>query len=250
MAGHSHWAQIKRAKSAADAKRGQLFSKLAREICIAAKLGGGDPTTNPRLRQAIHNARAESMPNDTIERAIKKGTGEIASETIEELTYEGFSPGGAAIIVQANTDNKNRTAAEIRHLFTKHNGSLGTPGCVSWMFSQKGLILLEGAALDEDTVVAAAIDAGADDVRPSAGGFEVLCSPERLYNTVESLRLAGFPVKKSQLAMIPTNTITITDPTQATQVLKLLDALEDHDDVQNVFTNLEIPDDLLNTLQT
>jgi YebC/PmpR family DNA-binding regulatory protein len=249
MAGHSHWAQIKRAKGAADAKRGQLFSKLAREISMAAKLGGGDPALNPRLRQAINNAKAESMPGDTIERAIKKGTGEIAGAVMEELTYEGYAPGGVAIIVQTNTDNKNRTAAEIRHIFTKHNGSLGTPGSVAWMFTPKGLITLEGDGLSEDAVFAAAIEAGGDDVRPTAGGFEVLCAPEKLYPVTEALRSAGLPVKKSALAQIPNNTMPVTDQAQAVQILKLLDALDEHEDVQNVFTNLEISEDAVAGLQ-
>lgn len=245
MAGHSHWAQIKRAKGAADAKRGQLFSKLAREISMAAKLGGGDPSMNPRLRQAIATAKSESMPNDTIERAIKKGTGEIAGAALEELTYEGYAPGGVALLVQTSTDNKNRTAAEIRHIFSKHGGSLGTPGSVAWMFTPRGVILVDASSLSEDDAMLAALDAGADDLRSSPEGFEVLCSPEKLYPVTEALRTKGLTVLKSAICQLPNSPATVSDPATAAQVLKLLDALDDHEDVQNVFTNFEAPEEVL-----
>ncbi len=248
MAGHSHWAQIKRAKGAADAKRGQLFSRLAREISMAAKLGGGDPAMNPRLRQAIATAKAESMPNDTIERAIKKGTGEIAGAALEELVYEGYAPGGVALIVQTSTDNKNRTAAEIRHIFSKHNGSLGTPGSVAWMFTPRGIIILDPGQHSEDDVMLAALDAGADDVRATADGFEVLCAPEKLYPVTEALRSSGLPVRKSTFAQMPNNSIVVNDATTAAQVIKLLDALDEHEDVQNVFTNFEASEEILSSI--
>jgi YebC/PmpR family DNA-binding regulatory protein len=245
MAGHSHWAQIKRAKGAADAKRGNLFSRLAREIMIAAKAGGGDPAMNPRLRQAIVNAKAESVPKDTIERAIKRGTGELAGETIEELTYEGYGPGGVALLVETTTDNKNRTAAEIRAIFTKHNASLGSPGSVAWMFQRCGLIEVPSAGADEDAVLLAAIEAGAEDMTPAGDAFSIRTPADRLYAIEEALQKQNVPVRSAKIAALPSNQTPVTDEKVASQIMALIEALDDHDDVQNVYSNLDIPDALM-----
>jgi YebC/PmpR family DNA-binding regulatory protein len=245
MAGHSHWAQIKRAKGANDAKRGNLFSRLAREIMIAAKAGGGDPGMNPRLRQAITEAKAESVPKDTIERAIKRGTGEIAGATIEELTYEGFAPGGVALLVEASTDNKNRTAAEIRAIFTKHNASLGAPGSVAWMFRRCGLIEVPASEADEETVMMAALDAGAEDMETDADTFIVRTPVDKLYPVEGALRKKNLPVRSAKLGFVPSNQTPLTDEKTAAQLMQFIESLDDHDDVQNVYSNCEISDAIL-----
>ncbi len=244
MAGHSHWAKIKRTKGVSDARRGKLFSRIAREITMAARLGGGDPGFNPRLRTAIATAKSESMPNDTIERAVKKGTGELAGENYEELTYEGYGPGGVALLVQTTTDNKNRTAAEIRSLFSKNNGNLGTPNSVAWMFHARGLIPVPAAGANEDAVMMAALDAGAEDVRTSGEYIEILTPPDKLYAVDEALRKAGIQAEPAKLTQVPANTVAVADPKTAAALLQLVEALEDHDDVQNVFANFDMPDGL------
>ncbi|HPA17885.1 MAG TPA: YebC/PmpR family DNA-binding transcriptional regulator [Verrucomicrobiae bacterium] len=245
MAGHSHWAQVKRAKGANDAKRGKTFSRMAREIMIAAKAGGGDPAMNPRLRQAIVAAKAESVPKDTIERAIKRGTGEIAGETIEELTYEAYAPGGVALLVEATTDNKNRTAAEIRAIFTKHNAALGSPGSVAWMFQRCGLIEVPSAGTDEDTVMMAAIDSGAEDMTTVGDTFSIRAPVDKLYAVEEALRKQGIAVRSAKIAAVPSNQTPVTDEKVAGQVMALIEALDDHDDIQNVYSNIDIPDALM-----
>ncbi|MEZ5404783.1 MAG: YebC/PmpR family DNA-binding transcriptional regulator [Verrucomicrobiia bacterium] len=245
MAGHSHWAKIKRAKGASDAKKGKLFGRLAREISMATKLGGADPGFNPRLRQAIANAKAESMTNDTINRAIKKGSGELGGESYEEMTYEGYGPSGVALLVEATTDNKNRTAAEIRSLFTKNAGNMSAPGSVAWMFQRKGLILIPQKSVTEEQVVNAVLEAGAEDVQLGDENFEVTTLPEKLYAVEAELRKANLPVEKSQFTYLSTNPMTVSDEQVAQQVLQLVEALEDHDDVQAVYANSEIADEVL-----
>jgi YebC/PmpR family DNA-binding regulatory protein len=245
MAGHSHWAKIKRAKGASDAKRGQLFSRLAREISMAAKLGGGDPGFNPRLRQAIATAKAESVTNDTIDRAIKKGTGQLDGGTIEEMLYEGYAPGGTALVVEAATDNKNRTAAEIRAIFTKLNGSLAGVGSVMWMFQHRGQILIPKNGVDEDALMMAALEAGADDVVSHDTQVEVLTSIGTLYAVNDALKAAGFVSESAKFVYISTNHNPVNDEPTARKVLTLIDALDEHDDVLNVYANAEIAPEVL-----
>lgn len=248
MSGHSHWAKVKRTKGVTDARRGKLFSKLSKEITIAAKLGGGDSNFNPRLRQAIQTARTESMPMDNIDRAVKKGTGEIAGVNYEEIMYEGFAPGGVAILVEATTDNKNRSAAEIRSVFTKHNGNMGGAGSVSWMFHRKGLIVIDKNKTTEDDVLNATLDAGADDVKVIDDVIEVITPPDKLEVVNEALKKAKIPVDSSKTAYIPENQTAVTDSKTAEQVLSLYEALDDHDDVQNVYANFDISADILNKI--
>jgi len=245
MAGHSKWANIRHKKAAQDAKRGKIFTKLAREITVAAREGGGDPESNPRLRAAIERARKFNMPKENIERAIKRGTGEIAGETFEEVTYEGYGPGGVAIIVKCLTDNRNRTAAEVRHAFSKHGGNLGTSGCVSWMFERKGVITVPGENYDEETVMLAAIEAGAEDVVTEDGKFIVYTAPSDLEAVRKGLIDAGIEVEEAKLDLIPTTTTKVEGET-ALKVLKLLEALEDLDDVQEVYSNFDMPEEVMN----
>lgn len=245
MAGHSHWAKVKRYKGVADQRRGKLFSKLSKEITVAAKLGGGDPNFNPRLRQAIATARGESMPADNIERAVKKGTGELEGESYEELTYEGYGPGGVAILVEATTDNKNRTAAEIRSVFAKNHGNLAGSGSVAWMFQHRGLIALNAPGVSEDDVILAALDAGAEDVRSADGTIEVVTPADKLDAVGKALEQAKLPVASAKLSYLPGNLTPVTDPAVAEQVLALLEALDDHDDVQTVHANFDMAPELL-----
>ena len=245
MAGHSHWAKIKRAKGASDAKKGKLFSRLAREISMATKLGGADPGFNPRLRQAIANAKAESMTNDTINRAVKKGSGELGGENYEEMTYEGYGSNGVALLVEATTDNKNRTAAEIRSLFSKNAGNMSAPGSVAWMFQRKGIILISQKSTTEDQVMNAALEAGAEDVQLAEENFEITTLPEKLYAVEAELRKANLPVESSQFTYLSTNPMSINDQAVAEQIVQLIEALEDHDDVQSVYSNSEIADEIV-----
>ena len=245
MAGHSKWANIRHKKAAQDAKRGKIFTKLAREITVAAREGGGDPESNPRLRAAIERARKFNMPKENIERAIKRGTGEIAGETFEEVTYEGYGLGGVAIIVKCLTDNRNRTAAEVRHAFSKHGGNLGTSGCVSWMFERKGVITVPGENYDEETVMLAAIEAGAEDVVTEDGRFVVYTFPSDLEAVRKGLLDAGIEIEEAKLDLIPTTTTRVEGET-ALKVLKLLEALEDLDDVQEVYSNFDMPEEVMN----
>ncbi|MBM4455838.1 MAG: YebC/PmpR family DNA-binding transcriptional regulator [Verrucomicrobia bacterium] len=235
MAGHSHWSKVKRAKGASDVKRGALFSKLAKEITVATRLSGGDPNFNPRLRTAIAAARAESMPVDNIDRAIQKGTGELAGGgSIEEITYEGYGPGGVALMVETQTDNKNRTAAEIRHLFTKHGGNLGGSNSVAWMFRRRGVFLLENA--HPDVALEATLEAGADDVRPAGhNATEVVCPPDRFNAVDKALRTQNLPPAASRLIYEPENPASEPDPETSAKISALIEDLEEHGDVQSVW---------------
>jgi YebC/PmpR family DNA-binding regulatory protein len=239
MAGHSKWKQIKHYKAAADAKRGALFTKLIREITIAAKHGGGDPAGNARLRVAIEAARAKSMPKDNIERAIKKGTGELEGETYSEVSYEGYGPGGVAVIVEAVTDNPNRTVAEVRHKFSRGGGNLGAANSVSWMFERKGQILLDGKGLDEDAALEIALDAGAEDVTSEDGQYVVTTEPASFHAVRTALEAKGLKIAESELAMVPKNTVHV-EGKDAEAVLKLIESLEELDDVQKVWANFDI----------
>ncbi len=245
MAGHSRWAKVKHYKGTIDQRRGKLFSKLSKEITVAAKLGGGDPNFNPRLRQAIATARGESVPVDNIERAIKKGTGELEGESYEEMTYEGYGAGGVAILLEATTDNKNRSAAEIRAIFTKNHGHMGGAGSVAWMFHRKGLILISAEGVSEDDVMLPALDAGAEDVRTHEGVIEVITAPDNTLEAVhKALDAAKIPVASAKLSYIPGNLTPVSDPHVAEQALELIAALDDHDDVQAVHANLELSAEL------
>ncbi len=247
MAGHSKWANIKHRKGAADARRGKIFTKLTKEIIVAARIGGGDPGANPRLRKAVNAAKAENMPKDKIERAIKKGTGELAGVNYEESTYEGYGPGGAAILVESLTDNKNRAVAEIRHIFSKHGGSLGENGSVAWMFDKKGYLVVEKSAVDEDTLMETALEAGAEDVREDGANFEVISAPEDFEAVKEAIEQANIPSLTAEVTMLPQNTTTLGG-NDAEKMIRLMDALEDCDDVQKVYTNADIPDEVMEGL--
>jgi YebC/PmpR family DNA-binding regulatory protein len=248
MAGHSPWANIKHRKAAVDAKRGKLWTKLSKAIIVAAKMGGGDPDSNIRLRFAINDAKAVSMPKDNIERAIKRGTGEIAGGEVEEMLYEGYGPGGVAILCEIMTDNRNRTAPEIRKVFEIHNGKLGGTNCVAWMFERKGLILIRATKVDEEKLMEIVLDAGADDLKREGDTFQVTCPPEAFNAVSEALSKAGIEPESKQLTRVPSNTVEISDVETAKTVLALMDALDDHDDVQSVSANFTIPDEALAAL--
>jgi YebC/PmpR family DNA-binding regulatory protein len=246
MSGHSKWSKVKRAKGALDVKRGAIFSKFAKEISVAARLGGGDPEGNPRLRSVIQMARAQSMPNDNIERAIKRGTGEgTDAAQIEEIIYEGYGPGGVALIVEAATDNKNRTAAEMRHIFSKNEGHLATSGSVSYMFHKKGRITIAKDTISEERLFDLALEAGAEELTSEEGEYVVLTSHDQLYAVAEALAHAGVTTDGQKFTFIPDTTVPVSDEAAALQVLRLCDSLEEDDDVQNVYSNLDIPDELL-----
>ena len=247
MSGHSKWSTIKRKKGALDAKRGKIFTKLIKEITVAARMGGGDPETNPRLRTAIAAAKAENMPKDNIERAIKKGTGELEGTQYEELIYEGYGPGGVAVLVEVLTDNKNRSIAEVRHIFSKHGGNLGENGCVSWMFDKKGLLVFSKDQVSEDDVMAVALEAGADDIKETEKEYEVTVDPSQFEAVKEAFDEAGIPYLVAEISMIPQNTIAL-EGKDAEKMLKLMDALEDSDDVQNAYANFDISDAIMETL--
>ncbi len=248
MAGHSHWAGIKHKKAAVDAKRGKLWSKLSRAIIVAAKSGGGDPEANPRLRQAIADAKAANMPNENITRAIKKGTGELASEQLEEIVYEGYGPGGVAVMCEILTDNRNRTASEVRKIFERHGGKLGTSGCVAWQFHRKGLFIIPAGQTDEDTLMEVALEAEAEDVKPQGEKFEVLCDPAHFEQVAQALQQAGITPELKQITLIPETTVDL-DAETGRKVLKLLEALDDHDDVQNVVANFNMPEEVMAELE-
>jgi len=251
MSGHSKWSKVKRAKGALDVKRGALFSKLAKEITISAKLGGGDPGANARLRSAILSARAQSMPNDNIERAIKRGTGEGAeAQHYDEIVYEGYAPGGVAVIVDAATDNKNRTAAELRRIFSKNNGNLGTSGSVSYMFHKKGRITVPRDAIEEEGLFEVTLEAGAEELTTEEDEYVITTSHDQLYAVAEALKHAGVTTSGQKFTFIPDTTVPVVDEATALQVLRLCESLEDDDDVQNVYSNLDISDQLLAKLPT
>jgi YebC/PmpR family DNA-binding regulatory protein len=243
VGGHSHWANIKHKKGAADAKRGKVWTKMSREITIAAKLGGGDPGANPRLRKAMDDAKAVQMPSDTIARAIKRGTGELEAVIYEELTYEGYAPGGVAVIVEATTDNRNRTNSEIRNFFAKAGGNVGATGCVGWMFHQKGVICIPTSAGDEDTVMSAALDLGAQDFKTEGSLYEVYTDPKD-FDAVKAGLEKKFSLESAEISMVPENTVPVSEA-DAAKVLKLIETLEDYDDVKNVYANFDIPEQVL-----
>ncbi|TMA47491.1 MAG: YebC/PmpR family DNA-binding transcriptional regulator [Deltaproteobacteria bacterium] len=239
MSGHSKWSSIKHKKALKDARRGKLFTKLIKEITVAARMGGSDVSANPRLRTAVQTARQNSMPTDNIERAIKKGTGELEGVTYDEVTYEGYGPGGVAILVQALTENRNRTVADIRSAFQKFGGNLGASGSVAWMFQKCGLVTVERANVDEDRVMEVALDAGADDVRESGDILEVVTAPDRFDAVKMALEKAGVALASAEVTMMPQSTVPISGKT-AEQMVRLLETLEDHDDVQSVSSNMDI----------
>jgi YebC/PmpR family DNA-binding regulatory protein len=240
MSGHSKWHTIKHKKGAMDAKRGKLFTKLIKELTIAARTGGsGDPNTNARLRKAISDAKAANMPNDTIDRAIKRGTGEIEGVHFEEVTYEGYGPAGVAVMVNATTDNRNRTVSELRHLFSKHGGNLGESGSVAWMFNKKGQIVVEATTTSEDEMMEIALDVGAEDMKSDGDTYQILTAPEDFMSVLDATKSKGIEPVSAEIAMIPQNTIRI-EGGQAVQMLKLYEALDDHDDVQSVYANFDI----------
>lgn len=246
MAGHSKWAQIKHKKAHTDAKRGKIFTKIVKEISVAARLGGGDPEGNPRLRSAIEKAKEVNMPSENIKRAIMKGTGELPGTTYEEITYEGYGPGGVAILIETLTDNKNRTVSEIRHILSKNGGNMGEAGCVSWIFEKKGYILVEKTKVDEDTLMSVVLDAGAEDMKndPREDNYEVITSPENLNAVKEAIEKQNIPVSLSEITMLPKSYVPI-EGSAADQMVRLVDALEDNDDVQNVYANFDIPEEAM-----
>lgn len=246
MSGHSKWAQVKHKKAAVDAKRGKVFTKIVKEISIAARLGGGDPDGNPRLRTAIEKAREVNMPQENIKRAIMKGTGELPGMTYEETVYEGYGPGGTAILLDVLTDNRNRTVSEIRHVMAKHGGNLGEAGCVGWMFEKKGYILVEKTRVDEDSLMSIALEAGAEDMKndPKEDNFEIITVPEDMNKVKNSLEAAGIPLSLAEITMLPKSYVSL-DEKAADQMIRLTEALEDHEDVQNVYTNSDIPDEVM-----
>jgi YebC/PmpR family DNA-binding regulatory protein len=247
MSGHSRWSQIKRKKGKNDQQRGKLFSKLIREITVAARTGGGDPTGNMRLKAAFEEAKSVNMPSDTMKRAIQKGTGELPGETYEEIVYEGYGMGGVAVMVKTLTDNKNRTAPEIRHAFEKHGGNLGTQGCVAWMFDRKGTIQVDASKISEDDLMALALDAGALDLRRVDKVFEIVTAPEDLESVRRSLEARSVSVGRAEITMMPLSTVKV-EGKEAQQVLRLMEELEEHDDVQAVYANFDIPDEIIDAV--
>jgi YebC/PmpR family DNA-binding regulatory protein len=246
VSGHSKWSSIKHKKGAADAKRGKLFSKLARAIIVAAKEGGPDPAANLALQNAIEKARSYSMPKDNIERAVQRGSGAGAdSAAFETVVYEGYGPEGVAVLVEALTDNRNRTAAEVRHLFTKHGGNLGASGVVAWQFERRGIVLVAADGVDEDDLILAAAEGGADDVERDGSTFQVTAPPEALASVRQALEEAGFPVETAELSLVPKTTVEIEDEATARKVIRLVEGLEENDDVQEVYANFDIPERVL-----
>lgn len=247
MSGHSKWSSIKHKKGATDAKRGKIFTKLIKEITVTARMGGGDQDANPRLRTAIAAAKSENMPKDNIERAIKKGTGELEGVSYEESTYEGYGPGGAAVFIESVTDNKNRAVADIRHIFSKNGGNLGGNGCVAWMFDKKGYIAIEKKAVDEDSLMETAIEAGAEDVREDNGSFEIITEPDDFESVKTAIDKAAILYIDAEITMLPQSTTNL-EGKQALQMVKLMEALDDCDDVQKVYTNADIPEEIVNNM--
>lgn len=246
MAGHSKWAQIKHKKAHTDLKRGKLFTKIVKEISVSARLGGGDPEGNPRLRSAIERAKEANMPSDNIKKAIMKGTGELPGTNYEEVIYEGYGPGGVAILIETLTDNKNRTVSELRHLLSKNGGSMGEAGCVSWMFEKKGYILVEKSKIDEDSLMSVVLEAGAEDMKndPKEDNYEVITSPENFLKVKEAIEKNNIPVSLSEITMLPKSYVTLDGQT-VNQMLRLIELLEDHDDVQNVYANFDMPEEVI-----
>jgi YebC/PmpR family DNA-binding regulatory protein len=247
MSGHSKWAGIKHKKAIVDAKRGKAFTKVSKELTVAAKMGGGNPDMNPRLRLAMDKAKEVNMPADNVKRAIMKGTGDLPGMSYEEILYEGYGPGGVAIMLETMTDNKNRTVGELRHILTKYNGNMGEAGCVAWIFDKKGYLLVDKKTSDEDTIMTIALDAGAEDVRnePEEENYEILTSPEDFNQVRDYLEKEKIALNLCEVTMIPKNYVKL-EGKDAEKMLRLMEALEDHDDVQNVYANFDIPDNLLN----
>ena len=246
MSGHSKWSTIKHKKGTQDARRGKLFSKLSRAIIVAVREGGADPATNLALQNAVEKARSYSMPKDNIERAIARGAGSSAdSDAFEPVVYEGYGPSGVALIVEALTDNRNRTASDVRHLFSKNDGNLGGAGAVSWLFERRGIVLVPADGVDEDELMLAAADGGADDFERDGTSFQVTASAENLAAVRRALEQAGFPIDSAELTMIPKTTVAVTEQASAKKVLRLVDALEENDDVQDVYANFDIPERVL-----
>lgn len=248
MSGHSHWAGIKHKKAANDAKRGKVWSKIARMIIVAAKAGGGDPGQNLTLRYAIDKGKGANMPKDTIEKAIKKGTGELGAVSYEEVLYEGYAPGGIALMIDGLTDNRNRTAPEIKKIFEKRGGSLGNSGCVNWMFSKKGVITVKTDAIDEDSLMELALSAGADDMENTGTVYEITCDPEAYEELKKAIDEKEIPTEVAELSMVPQTTVPVESLETAKKILALMEDFEDHDDVQNVYANFDIPDEILSQL--
>jgi len=245
MAGHSKWANIKHRKAAQDAKRGREFQKHIRAIMVAAREGGADPALNIRLKAVLERARAANVPNDNIEKAIKKGVGDIEGVRYEEVIYEGYGTSGVAVKVETLTDNRNRTASDMRYIFSRNGGTLGETGCVSWLFDRKGIIYVKGENLDEDELLLTCLDAGAEDMTKTEEGYSISTDPSSIPEVRDALEKAGYHVVKTEIDMIPKTTVSITSSEDAAKILKLIDALEDHDDVQKVYANFDIPDDIL-----
>jgi len=246
VSGHSKWSSIKHKKGAADAKRGKLFSKLSRAIIVAAREGGPDPAGNLALQNAVEKARSYSMPKDNIERAIARGSGADAdAQAFETVVYEGYGPSGVAVIVEALTDNRNRTAADVRHLFGKHDGNLGGSGAVTWLFERRGVVLVAADGVDEDELTLAAAEGGAEDVARDGSSFQVVAEPESLTAVREAIEAAGIPVESAELTMVPKTTVEVADEASAKKILRLMDALEENDDVQDVYSNFDIPERVL-----
>jgi len=249
MAGHSHWAGIKHKKAANDAKRGRVWSKIARMIIVAAKAGGGDPGQNLTLRYAIDKGKAANMPKDTIEKAIKKGTGELGAISYDDVLYEGYGQNGVAIMIDGLTDNRNRTAPEIKKIFEKRGGSLGASGCVNWMFHKKGLITVAVSAIDENELMEIALSEGADDMQTVGEIYEITCEPNAYEQLKNALQEKEIPTEVAEISMVPQSTITIDDIDTAKKILRLMDELEDHDDIQNVYANFDIPDEIISQIE-
>jgi YebC/PmpR family DNA-binding regulatory protein len=247
MSGHSKWSSIKHKKAATDAKRGKIFTKLIKEITVSARIGGGDPNANPRLRTAIQAAKSENMPRGNIDRAIKKGTGELEGVNYEESIYEGYGPGGAAVLIESLTDNKNRAVADIRNIFSKNGGSLGENGCVAWMFDKKGYLAIQKKAVDEETLMEMALDAGAEDIREDDSNFEVITAPEDFDPVKAAVDKASIPYIVAEITMLPQSTTNLVGK-QAEQMIRLMELLEDCEDVQKVYTNADIPEEIINNL--
>jgi len=249
MSGHSHWAGIKYKKAANDAKRGKVWSKLARVLIVAAKAGGGDPSQNLALRYAIDKAKAANMPKDTIEKAIKKGTGELGAVNFEQVLYEGYAPGGVAVMVDALTDNRNRTAPEVKRIFERHSGSLGTSGCVNWMFSKKGLITIAADDISEDELMEFALTAGADDMQTISDVYEITCEPSAYEQLKQALEEKQITTQIAEISMVPANTVSVDDQNTAKKIISMMEDFEDHDDVQNVYANFDIPEEIMKQLE-
>ncbi|MBC2705780.1 YebC/PmpR family DNA-binding transcriptional regulator [Desulfobacula sp.] len=247
MSGHSKWSTIKHKKGATDAKRGKLFTKLIKEITVAARMGGGDPESNPRLRSALISARAQNMPKDTYERAIKKGTGELEGVNYEEIIYEGYGPGGVAVLVECLTDNKNRTIAEVRHAFGKAGGNVGTDGCVAWMFDKKGLISVSKEDSDEETLMEIALDAGAEDIKEETDSFDIITEPFDFDAVKDAVDAAGIKYELAEITMLPQN-LTKVEGKEAEQMIRFMEVLDDSDDVQKFYSNADIPDEVFDSL--